>query len=355
MRSAKRKKASAALAIALAMVVAACGGAEEPAQPAPAPVAPQPEAPQEDEAPVDEAWPTTLTIYVPANAGGGFDILVRTLQPYLEDELENRVIVENLPGAAGAVAAQQMLGEPSDGSRIMIVSRTIMGVPYTGTPDIDPLTIHTPLGLVSEDVSAVTVRADSPFQTIDDLVQAALANPGGLQVGNSGIGSVWHSSALLFEAASGAEFAHIPYSGGAPAGAALIAGEVDFITTGAPEVLGFVEAGEARVLAVMSEERSPLYPDTPTLQELGYDVLYGVWRGFVINSDAPSDVVESLIRRIERAASNPAFVEDMAALGFVAQHQSPEAMLALMEIEDVVFPDLYRDLEFFTTRPARLG
>jgi tripartite-type tricarboxylate transporter receptor subunit TctC len=355
-----KRTRSLAIAMALTLLAVACGN-DEPDETA----ATEEEVEATDDADADteevgdadadEPWPSPLTIYVPAPAGGGFDILVRALQPMLEEEMGNSIVVENIEGAGGAVAGQQMLSEPSDGSRIMIVSRTIMGVPYTGTPEVDPLTVFAPLGMVSEDVSAVTVPVDSPNESIEDFIEAARENPGGLQVGNSGIGSVWHSAALLLQRDAEVEFDHVPYQGGAPAAAALAAGELDAITTGAPEVVGLVDAGEARVLAVMGEERSHLFPDTPTLIEEGHDVVYAVWRGFVTNADVPGDVQEQLVERIERAVTSDEYAEAMAELGFEVEYRTPDEALELMEEEDVTFRELYEGADFMNTEPERIA
>ena len=309
----------------------------------------------DSEVPADGEWTGSLTAYIPADAGGGFDIAVRLLQEPLADALGESVVPTNLPGAGGAVAAGEMLGLPADGTSMLIVSRSISALPYTGSPEIDPVEDFTALGVTHQDVSAVTVPADAPYQTIEEFIAFAKDNPGEITMGHSGVGGVWHSAALTLANEIGTEFEFIPYSGGSEVGAALLAGEIDAMAIGAPETRAFIEGGDATMLAVMGDERSALYPDVPTLIESGVDVTYSVWRGYVTSADTPDDIVAELSDRLHTAATSEAFLSGMAEAGFETTWIGPEEFEALIAEEDENFRELYSDADFFTTQPERLG
>lgn len=316
-----------------------------------------PDAPSQDNSEVTGGsdWAAPLSVYIPADAGGGFDLAVRLLQRELEGELGNSVVPLNVPGAAGAIAATEMLGLPADGTSMMIVSRSISSVPYTGSPDIDPVERFAAVGVTHQDVSALSVRSDAPYQSVADMIDYARDNPGGITIGHSGVGGVWHAAALMLAREAGVEFSFVPYNGGAEVGAALLSGEIDAMTIGAPESRPFIEGGDAVMLAVMGEERSELYPDVPTLQEEGVDVTYSVWRGYVTSIDTPEDVRLELSARLEAAATNEATVTAMTEAGFEPTWIGPEEFDALILQEDELIRELFADEDFMTTTPERLG
>jgi tripartite-type tricarboxylate transporter receptor subunit TctC len=338
-------------ALLMAFALAACA----PEDPDPAVDEPvdEEEPPEEPDEEVVGDWSEPLTVYIPAPAGGGFDIAVRALQPVLAEQLGNDVIPENVEGAAGAIAAQQMLGEPADGNRVMIVSRTIMSLPYTGTPELDPLHDFAPVGITHQDVSAVSVATDSEFETLEDLIEYARENPGEVTVGTSGVGGVWHSAAVVLAEEVGVEFDYIPYDGGRDAGLATAAGEVDVTTIGAPETLPFVEDDSLRMLAVLGDEREEMYPDVPTAAEEGYDAQYVVWRGFVVPADTPDDIRLELEERLRATIESDDAGEAMEDAGFVVTWQGSDEFAQLMEEEDRLFVELYEDTDVIVSQPER--
>lgn len=307
------------------------------------------------EAPAEGTWPGQVSVYIPAAPGGGFDIAVRALQEPLSEELGVNVVPTNVEGAGGAIAASEMLGQPADGTSMMIVSRSISAVPYTGSPEIDPVTVLAGLGVTHQDVSALSVPADAPYQTVEEFIEYAEDNPGEITIGHSGVGGVWHAAALLLAREAGLEFSFVPYDGGSAVGAALLAGEIDAMTIGAPESRPFIEGGDAVMLGVMGEERSPLYPDVPTLMEEGVDVTYSVWRGYVTNADTPEEVRAEMSARLEAAAESDANQEAMTTAGFETTWIGPEEFQALIEEEDELIRELFADEDFITTTPAREG
>lgn len=340
-----RKRRLTAISVTALVLAAACGqsGDDNGDQGASAGV------------PAAGEWPGPLAVYIPAAPGGGFDIAVRALQEPLADEVGTSVVPTNVEGAGGSIAATEMLGLPADGTSAMIVSRSISALPYTGSPEIDPVEDLAPLGVTHQDVSALTVPADAPYQTVDDFIQYAKDNPGGVTIGHSGVGGVWHAAALILARETGVEFSFVPYDGGSAVGAALLAGEIDAMTIGAPETRPFVEGDDATMLAVMGEERSSLYPDVPTLIEEGIDVTYSVWRGYVTSAETPDDVRMELSKRLEAAAASDANQEAMTTAGFETTWIGPEEFGALIVEEDELIRELFEGEDFMTTTPERLA
>jgi tripartite-type tricarboxylate transporter receptor subunit TctC len=352
------------LLLVMALVVAACGGDDDGAA--------EPEAEQtedaaqdggeetegadngaeDDAAAADDPWPGPLTIYIPAAPGGGFDIAVRAMQPHISDAIGNDVVAENIEGAGGAIAAEQMLSQPADGTSMLVTSRTIMSVPYTGTPEFDPLTSLKALGVTHEDVAALSVAADAPYDTIEEFVEYARDNT--VRIGTSGEGGVWHAAGVILEESLGVDFEFIPYGGGAPAGQAAASGEVEAVTIGAPETLGFIENGDLKMLGVMSAERVDLYPDVPTFEEAGYpDAMYSVWRGFLVHGDTPDEIRDELAARIEQAVTSQESVDAMTQAGFVPTWEGPDALQSYMEEEDVLFQEIFADTGVIVSQPER--
>lgn len=307
------------------------------------------------EVPAEGEWPDSLTTYIPAAPGGGFDIAVRALQQPLSDVLGEDVVPTNVEGAGGAIAGSEMLDGPADGTSMMIVSRSISAVPYTGSPEVDPVVDFAPLGVTHQDVSALTVPADAPYQSVEEFIDFAGETPGGVVIGHSGVGGVWHAAALQLAEEAGIEFSFIPYDGGSAVGAALLAGEIDAMTIGAPETRPFVEGGDATMLAVMGEERSDLYPDVPTMTEEGVDVVYSVWRGYVTSAETPDDIRLELSARLEAAAKSDANQQAMTEAGFETTWIGPEEFGALIEEEDELIRELFEGEDFMTSSPERVG
>jgi tripartite-type tricarboxylate transporter receptor subunit TctC len=334
----RRRSFSLLSVLVLALVLAACSSGE----------------PEPTEIAAGEDWPEPLTIYIPAPAGGGFDIAVRALQPALAEELGNDVVVQNLEGGGGAIAADRMLGDPADGTSMMIVSRSISSVPYTGSPELDPVTDFAPVGVTHADVSALSVPADAPYDTVDEFIQFAQDNPGAVRIATSGEGGVWHAAGLLLAEATGAEFEFIPYDGGAPAGNAVVAGEVEATTIGAPETRPFIDSGDLKMLAVMGEERSSLYPDVPTLQESGIDVTYSVWRGYVVSAETPDGIRAQLEERLHAAVESDTNRQAMEDAGFEVAWTPAEEFGQLIEEEDQLVRDLFEGEDFMVTEPERV-
>ena len=184
-----------------------------------------------------------------------------------------------------------------------------------------------PVLRVNFDPSAVTVRTDSPWTTLEEFIAEAKGKPGELMVGTSAPGTIWDLAAAAFAQEAGVEFNQVPYAGGAiEAIKDLLGGHIDAITVSPGEVAPYVESGEFRILGVMSAERDVNFSDVPTLIELGYDVEVSTWRAVVAPQGTPSEIAEILHDGFKKAMEDPEFIQFMNNGGFAIGYMGSEEL-----------------------------
>lgn len=230
---------------------------------------------------------------VQASPGGTSDTVSRVMASLAEGDLGVPIVCENKPGASGALAFSFVVRRPPDGYTIGHAPVEIAMVRTLGYADVGPKEMSL-ICMVSKTPPALVVRADAPWQTFEEYIQAAKAEPGGLIMANSGVGSIWHFNTLLLEKEAGVRVTHIPYSGSSGALVSLLGGHVDAVVAGVGEVVSHVEAGKLRPLAVFDETRTSVFPDTPTTYELGYAIGAPAWSGFFGPPGMPDDVLDKL-------------------------------------------------------------
>ncbi|MDR1519683.1 MAG: tripartite tricarboxylate transporter substrate binding protein, partial [Planctomycetota bacterium] len=250
-----------------------------------------------------------VSIIVPYGAGGGTDLVGRALADAMKGSFPRGIAVENRTGGGGSVGMSYGQNAKPDGNIITMVTVELVTLPHTGTGGDIVHTKFIPIIMVNSAYSAVTVQKSSPYNTLADLIADAKTRP--LQVGNSGIGAIWHLAAAGLEQAAGVEFIHVPFDGAAPAITSLLGGHIDAVTTSYAEVISQIEAGELKTLAVLAPRRLASAPQIPTAIELGLDVAIGTWRGFGVPLGTPADIVAWLEKTFTEAAKSPAFVKFM--------------------------------------------
>lgn len=263
----------------------------------------------------DEFPNKIITIVVPYSPGGASDTVARLFAQELEKELGSSVVVTNKTGASGAVGLETVKNSDADGYTIAYMPVESTMIKSLGLTDItsDDFTF---IGRSMTIPAAVTVRSDAPWDTLEEFLEYSKNNPGEVQVGNSGTGSIWHISAALLEDNYGSKFTHVPFEGAAPAIAALMGDNIDAVTVSPSEVQSGVESGEFKVLAVLGEERSSIIPEIPTAVELGVDVVAQGWGAFAVPKGTPEDVVEKLEKASEVALNSENIKTLLAERGF---------------------------------------
>ena len=282
-----------------------------------------------------DAWPSRpITLVVPYAPGGYTDLVARLTARYLEKSLGKPVVVENRPGAGGIVGTQAVANAAPDGHTLCVCSVGAVSVaPFAQKVGYDPLEM-TPVGIVSSIVQAVIVKKDLPINTMADLVTYAKANPGKLNYGSSGIGGLTHYSVELFQARTGTKMVHIPFKGGAPATAALVAGEIDLSFANMTDALPQLEAGTVRGLAVTSLGRSPYLPDSPSVHEsVSPNFIAETWNGIIAPPKTPEAIVNKLTDALNSMADDPAVKEAMRKVGSNTVKSKPEEFRAQIKQE----------------------
>ena len=262
-----------------------------------------------------QSFPSRAINYIiPFNPGGESDVTARFQQPFFEQITGQSVVIQSKPGAGGATAWAQLNGFEPDGHTIMntIVPHTVLqpamkDVGYQ-TADINNVFFfhYTP--------DAVVVKADSPYQTLQDLIDDAKANPGRVTFGGSGTNTANHLASEIFSDMTDTTTTYIPFKGSAPAMTAVLGGQIaaamSYTTQG-------VKAGEqVRTLAVATEERVAALPDAPTFKELGFDHVGGAYRGVAVPAGTPGDIQQRLSDILQEINANADFQAQMTAAGY---------------------------------------
>jgi putative tricarboxylic transport membrane protein len=246
---------------------------------------------------------TGLKILVGTAPGGGFDLTARTAAKAMEDaKLARNVEVQNLAGAGGTVALQRLVNEKGNGDLIQQMGLGVVGSVYTNKSKAT-LAQTTPLARLTEEPEIVVVGKDSPYQSLDQLVQAWKADPRKVTVGGgSSPGGPDHLAPMLLAQTVGIEpknVSYVAYDGGGELLAAVLGGQVAFGVTGVGETIDQIKAGEIRALGVTSPERHPTV-DTPTLKEQGVDLEFTNWRGWVAPPDLGGGDKEALVELVTK-------------------------------------------------------
>lgn len=255
-----------------------------------------------------------ITLIIQAAPGGVSDAVGRTMAASAEKILGVPIVPTNITGAAGAIAMGELKESPPDGYTIGYVPVELAMVKALGYADISPEDFDL-IMRVNIVPAALTVRADAPYQTFEEFVEYAKEHPGEILVGTSGTGSIWHIAGLALEEAIGAKFTYVPFDGAAPSVAALMGGHIHAVTCSPTEVLSGVEGGDLKILAVLGEKRSPLFPEVPTAQELGFDINVMAWGGFALPKGTPEEVYDTIASAFWEALETETFQKIMEERG----------------------------------------
>lgn len=296
------------------------------------------------------AWPTAfaqqypsrpIELIVPASAGGGSDALGRAFADAAKKHLPQPFVVNNRPGGSGVIGMNAMLAAPPDGYRIGMVIAEVTTLPNLGLAKFDH-THFEPIARLNADPAAITVRADAPWNTLEEFLAAAKQQPGGIKLGNAGNGSVYHLSAIGLEEQAGVKFNHVPYSGAAPAVVALLGGHIDALDVSPAEVGTHVLGGKLKMLGIMAAERIAAFGSVPTLRERKFDLTLGTWRGLVAPKGTPAAVIDTLREVARQTTQDAGFRQSLAKLNLGLAYLDAPAFAVAMERDHTYFGNLIR-------------
>jgi tripartite-type tricarboxylate transporter receptor subunit TctC len=275
--------------------------------------------------------------------GGTTDFVARLVGEKMGDILGQRLLVENKPGAAGAIATKDVARSDPDGHTVLMGDST-MAITPTLNPSagVDPLEMLAPVGLVGTFPSVLVVHPSVPASNVAELIDYAKAHPGELNFGSGGVGTVPHLQGELFKLKTGTDIVHVPYKGNAAALQDLLGGNIQMMFAGAPTALAFIQNGQIKLLATTGKERLPIGVDAPTMLESGVDFVSAQWFGMLAPAGTPEAIINQLNEALRQAMQDPDVAKRLAEQGGFPQPGSPEDFAAFIADEVKAWGDIVR-------------
>ncbi len=278
----------------------------------------------------------TIKLILPQPAGGAVDLIARALGERLADQMNQPVIVENMPGANGGLAGAAVARAAPDGYTLMLAvdSNLVINPSLYSNLNYDPLRDFTPISVIARLYMVLVANPKVEATNVRELIAYAKAHPNKLNYAGIGIGSAMHMGMELFKFDTKTQINHVPYRGTAPAMTDVVAGVVDLMFTGPPSAKSMSAGGKLRLLAVAAPQRLPSMPDVPTVSEAGvpgYEM--ASWFGLLAPAKTPQPIIDRLSAETNKAVHDPRFSERMAAQGLQVVGSTPAEMLATMQAD----------------------
>jgi len=277
------------------------------------------------------AWPDRpIRLIVPFAPGGNTDGIARVIGQRLSETLGQQFVIENKPGANGAIAAEFVAHAPADGYTLFLAATPqVATLPALTKTPYDPVKDFDPVSNVGTNPFVLTVNPDFPPRTLKDFVERIRAEPNKIPYASGGSGSLGHLTMALFLKRAGLEMTHVPYRGGGPAITDALAGHIPVYFANLSEALPHAASGKLRLLAVSSAKRSTQIPDVPTVSESGYPGFQTLtWNGLLAPAGTPKDIINRLAREVSLAVKDPTIVQKLANLGVDPLGDRPEQFAA---------------------------
>ena len=289
---------------------------------------------------VAQRWPTsTLTFVIPVAPGGPGDVVGRVLAERRGAILGQQVVLENVPGAGGMVGGSRVAKGNPDGSQFVLgtVGTHAMSQTLYAKPMFNAVTDFAPVVLINEVPLTLTVRKTFPATDLKGFIDYGKANPGKLNFGTGGVGSASHLACVLLCSMTGVDAAHVAYRGGGPAFNDLIAGQLDFMCEATSTALPHVTSGTAKVLAVLTRDRSPAAPNIPTADEQGVQGLdIPSWYALFMHAATPPHIIKRLRDATVEATASSDVRRRLEPLGITMisnERNTPEYLASFLESE----------------------
>jgi tripartite-type tricarboxylate transporter receptor subunit TctC len=297
-------------------------------------------------APVQAEYPAKIIkIVVPFSSGGGTDTIARTLAQEISSDLGKPVIIENKPGAGTVIGTQTVATSEPDGYTLLLASFAHAVNPSLNSKlPFDPHKDFAAVSLIARSLNIVVVNPASKIKSIPDLIAEAKANPGKLNYGTFGTGTSAHLAGELFKAMANVNLTTVAYRGAAPAITDLLGGQIDVIFTTVASAASLVGGGQLRALAVTTAERSPAFPDLPTVAEAGLPGYAAEsWYGLYAPAKTPGPIIERLNKAVARAIQSAAFKRLESNEGLIMVGGSPEKLDRYVQDEEARWRKLIKD------------
>jgi len=276
-----------------------------------------------------------ITIVVPFTPATGADVIARLLQPKLTENLKVPVVVDNKPGASSAIGTEFVAKSAADGYTLLFTATSHGTLPAT-KPSLpyDPVKSFTPVALAATGAMSLVVGAQVPAATMGEFIALAKKSPGALYYSSPGPGSIQNLAMELVKLETGIDLVHVPYKGSAGAASDLVGGHVQATVASLQTMAPYVTTGRLRMVAVLSDERSPAFPNVPTMKELGHSgLVVDTWYGIFAPAGTPRDAVARLNKEVNALLQQPELRDALAKQGLTPVADRPERLGELVAQE----------------------
>jgi tripartite-type tricarboxylate transporter receptor subunit TctC len=269
--------------------------------------------------PAAMAWTDKpVRMLVPAPAGGTMDVVARIVADQLAADIGQPVVVDNKPGAGGAIAVQAMLAAPPDGHTIMMTASNVLTeIPHVMKAGFDPLKDVKPVTAIARATMVMIGAPTVPAKDLKGVIAWVKANPGKVSFASYSAGTSSHYAGMILNQKAGLDMQHVPFAGSPPALAQVMGGQVPLMFDGMATSKKMVEAGKIQAFGVAAKKRSPHLPNVPTLAEQGYpDLDFSNWIGIIVASGVPSAMVQKINAAVDKTAASPKVKDRLLGAGF---------------------------------------
>jgi tripartite-type tricarboxylate transporter receptor subunit TctC len=286
-----------------------------------------------------------IRVIVGYSAGGAVDIVARVIGQAMSTSMGQTVVVENKPGAGTNIAVRTVIDAPADGYTLLMAANALAANPSLYQPSpFDPERDLVPVSLIGRVPVVIAANPSAPYADIKALVAAAKAKPGTIPFATPGNGSTPHMAVELFAHAAGIELTHVPYKGGAPAITDVIGGQVPLLAVNALEVQPHVKSGKLKVLATLSDKRTAIFPDAPTIAESGWPGFEAsVWYGLLAPAKTPQAVVDRLHDEVQKALATQDVKQRMTGVGGEVIPGTAQAFAQLIHTDRARYEKIVKD------------
>jgi tripartite-type tricarboxylate transporter receptor subunit TctC len=280
--------------------------------------------------------PRQISIIVPYPPGSTSDLLPRLVGPYLSQALGVTVVVENAPGANGAIGAQRVARAPADGSQILMAPTGVLAANQFIYPKLsyDPEKSFEPIMNAASTPNMIVVGKNVPANNLPELIKLIQDKPGALTFASAGPGSTSHLCGEMLKSAAKADIVHVPFRGPAPAKQAVLSGDVSIICDNLSNVINDAKEGTLKAIALTAPERNPQAPDVPTSAEQGYPAIEaGIWYSFVAPAGTPRELIETLNVEIAKILKRPDVESRLSNLALTVVADRPAEFAAFLKVD----------------------
>lgn len=259
-----------------------------------------------------------VKVLVPAPAGGNIDVIARLVADQLTADLGQPMVVDNRPGAGGAIAVQALRAAPADGQTVMVIASNVLTeIPHVLKGGFDPLKDVKPVGIVARGNLVMIAAPNVPAKDFKGFIAYAKKNPGSLGFASYSAGTISHYAGMILNQKAGLDLQHVPFQGSPPALAQVMGGQIPMMFDGYATSRNLIATGKVQAYAVAGKHRLSQLPEVPTLTELGYpDLDFSNWMGVIVSSSMPAELQEKIHKAVRNVALNPKFRGRMFATGF---------------------------------------